>query len=354
MKRIAALILVMSFCLGFLACAAESETLIQAHAGASSIAPENTLSAFLAAKEAGADGIETDIRMTKDHQLVLRHDDAIDSTSNGHGNISEMTLEELRAFDFGGWYGPDYAGETILTLEELLRAAKEMDFQALNLEMKPTRDNKGEFVQAVADVIEQSGLMERIMVSSFDANLLRQLKAYAPDIAVALLTIPDLSTVSYFHLANYLPENKPVSEYTPEDVANVPEALGILLSGFGIPGDTPQETILEALNGIAAVAPEDYTWNDVERAVLEQADLIQYVDGLGFHIDYLNCHHTTLNAQIMAAMRARGIGVNVWTPDTAPTLEKMLALHPDGIITNELETALALRDEATAEEDGQV
>ena len=124
MKRIAALVVVISFCLGFLTCYAENggnapETVIQAHAGASSIAPENTLSAFLAAKEAGVDGIETDVRMTKDRQLVLRHDDAIDTTSNGHGNISDMTLEELKAFDFGLWYSPDYAGETILTLEEL-------------------------------------------------------------------------------------------------------------------------------------------------------------------------------------------------------------------------------------------
>ena len=144
MKRILVFIAAVSL---FFACAvslAEISTsekgpaglvLIQAHRGASSLAPENTLSAFRAAKMIGADGIETDIRMTRDHQLVLRHEDPSDLTSNGHGSISEMTLEELKNLDFGSWYGEEYAGESILTLQELLAMAEEMNFQVLKQEI---------------------------------------------------------------------------------------------------------------------------------------------------------------------------------------------------------------------------
>ena len=113
------------------------KTMIQAHAGASQLAPENTLAAFRAAKAAGADGFETDVRMTKDQCLVIHHDDSIDLTSDGQGNISDMTLAELKQLDFGAWFGPEFEGERILTLEECLSAAKDLDFEIVNLELKP-------------------------------------------------------------------------------------------------------------------------------------------------------------------------------------------------------------------------
>ena len=113
------------------------KTMIQAHAGASQLAPENTLAAFRAAKAAGADGFETDVRMTKDQCLVINHDDSIDLTSDGQGNISDMTLAELKQLDFGAWFGPEFEGERILTLEECLSAAKDLDFEIVNLELKP-------------------------------------------------------------------------------------------------------------------------------------------------------------------------------------------------------------------------
>ena len=354
-KRIAALAFALLLCFGVLTCHAEGapdsprRTLIQAHRGASSIAPENTMAAFHMAKAIGADGIEMDIRMTKDHQLVLRHEDEIGFTSDSHGLISEMTLDELKAVDFGQWYGPEYAGETILTLEETLRVAKELDFQTLNLEMKPIGVNKKEFVHAIADVIEQSGLTERVMVSSFDSGLLKEMKRYAPNISVALLTIPNLSALSLIHLSDYLPGDKPLAELTAEDVTDMPGMVPMLLSGFGARGNSPEEILIDVIKGIAAIAPEGSSWNDVEALIFEQMNLILYVDALDFRIDYLNCHYSTLTEELMTAMHERGIGVNVWTPDTKSTLENALALNVDGIITNKPEMALALRDQATAE-----
>lgn len=346
MKKLLIFIIICVLCATTAASAGtQRKTVIQAHRGAASVAPENTLAAFRAAREIGAEGIETDIRMTRDHRLVLRHDDAIDSTSDGHGSISEMTLAELKACDFGSWYGGEYAGEAILTLEEFLDAARELDFRVINLEMKPQSAEKDLYVRLVADTILNSGLADRVMVSSFDASLLKALKAYAPDLAVALLTIPNLSAISAIRFADYVPADKPLSEYTLQDVQRIPKLIPTLLRSYGVRGDTLEEVMLDVVREIAAMAPEGMVWSEAEQLIRAQTDLIRYVDSLDFPIDYLNCHYSTLTDRLIKAMRARGIGVNVWTPDDEKTLEKALSLRPDGIVTNAPELALRLRDQ---------
>ena len=95
--------------------------LVAAHRGDSYNCFENTMDAFRAAVEAGADMIETDVRMTKDGLLVLIHDETVDRTTNGSGPVSEMTYEELRQLNAGGIYKP----AQIPTLEELLQYCRE-------------------------------------------------------------------------------------------------------------------------------------------------------------------------------------------------------------------------------------
>ena len=73
---------------------------VWAHRGASGYAPENTLAAFQKAVDLGADGVELDIQLTKDDQIVVIHDETIDRTSDGKGWIKDYTLEELRAFNY--------------------------------------------------------------------------------------------------------------------------------------------------------------------------------------------------------------------------------------------------------------
>ena len=320
--------------------------MIQAHAGASAIAPENTLAAFRAAKEAGADGLETDVRMTKDHQLVIRHDDRIDSTSSGHGCISEMTLDELKTYDFGSWFGEQYEGETILTLEECLKEAGDLDFDILNLELKPIHENSAEFVRLAADTIRASGFVDHVMVSSFDKGLLKELNDYAPEIPTAILTIPNLSAISMLDLSEYFPADKSLRDYTKEDVSDVPEIITLVMRGFGVRGDSDEDVILEVIHGIAAVVPADSTWSEAEEAIREQADLVDFVDSLDFQVDYLNCNHNSLTSYLMREMHKRGIKVNVWTPDSRWDLEKVIFLHPDGIITNEPELSFELMNRA--------
>ena len=92
---------------------------VVAHRGSSREAPEHTLAAYELALAQGADGLECDVRMTSDHQLVCVHDRTVDRTSDGTGVVSEMSLAQLREFDFGSWH-PEGKPAQVLTLRELL------------------------------------------------------------------------------------------------------------------------------------------------------------------------------------------------------------------------------------------
>ena len=78
---------------------------IFAHRGNSSVYPENTMAAFRSALSVGAEGIETDVHLTKDGILVITHDEEISRVSDGKGQVKDMTLEELQRYDFGSWKG---------------------------------------------------------------------------------------------------------------------------------------------------------------------------------------------------------------------------------------------------------
>ncbi len=91
-----------------------------AHRGAMTTHPENTIPAFQAAIDAGAQMIEFDVTLTKDNKLVVIHDATVDRTTNGTGVVAELTFEEIRKLDAGSWKSPEFAGEQIPTLEEVL------------------------------------------------------------------------------------------------------------------------------------------------------------------------------------------------------------------------------------------
>jgi glycerophosphoryl diester phosphodiesterase len=91
-----------------------------AHRGFSGRYPENTLRAFREAMKLPVDGIELDIRRTRDGVLVVIHDETVDRTTFGSGRVSELTWDELRQLDAGAWKGEEFAGERIPRLDEVL------------------------------------------------------------------------------------------------------------------------------------------------------------------------------------------------------------------------------------------
>ncbi len=98
--------------------------LVFAHRGASAELPEHTLEAYRSALEAGADGVECDVRLTRDGHLVCFHDRRLDRTSSGTGPFASHTLEQLRELDFGSWH---HSGQPagVLTLNDLLELLKQ-------------------------------------------------------------------------------------------------------------------------------------------------------------------------------------------------------------------------------------
>ena len=105
-----------------------------AHRGASGRFPENTLAAFAAAIEAGAQMCELDVQLTRDGAVVVMHDDTVDRTTDGRGAVRGMTLEELKRLDAGVRFGNEFSGERIPTLEEVFALTRGRC--GLNIEIK--------------------------------------------------------------------------------------------------------------------------------------------------------------------------------------------------------------------------
>src|SRR5258707_13823547 len=117
--------------------------LVIAHRGASGNAPENTLAAFKKAVALGAPFIETDLQLSRDAHFVAIHDATVNRTTNGQGAVHDMKLAELRRLDAGSWFGSEFAGERIPTLEEILEFSKKTDV-VFYLGMKPVGSWGGE------------------------------------------------------------------------------------------------------------------------------------------------------------------------------------------------------------------
>lgn len=100
---------------------ANKPMLVIAHRGAEDQAPEETMPAYKLAVKEKANYIEMDLRETKDNQLVLMHDSTIDRTTNGMGQVSQYSLQQLKRFDAGSWFSPKYKSQRIMTLSELIQ-----------------------------------------------------------------------------------------------------------------------------------------------------------------------------------------------------------------------------------------
>jgi glycerophosphoryl diester phosphodiesterase len=144
------------------------------HRGASGHAPENTMAAFRRAVELGATFIETDLRLSHDARFVAMHDATLDRTTSGRGMVRDFTLAQLRQLDAGSWYGPEYAGEKIPTLEEILAFAREADV-VFYLEVKHDAAAWGVH-HGLATALRAAGEAARTVVISFDPRILENLR----------------------------------------------------------------------------------------------------------------------------------------------------------------------------------
>ena len=174
-----------------------SKTEIWAHRGASGwdrqYAPENTMPAFRKAVEMGADGIELDVQLTKDGEIVICHDERIDRTSRGKGWLRDFTLVELKRIDFGKPH-VEYGFVEIPTLREFLEFAKPTDLK-VNIELKTGVVYYDGLEEKTARMVREFGMEERVIYSSFNHYSLQKLKTVIPSVQIGLLMEEDFVRV---------------------------------------------------------------------------------------------------------------------------------------------------------------
>lgn len=158
------------------------------HRGDSQNAPENTLAAFARAVAAGAQMVEFDIRQAACGELVVVHDERVDRTSDGQGEVSKMSLDELRELSFGAWFSPEFAGERIPTLDEtldLLVAGRCVPM----VEIKGKTKLQPDVAERVARLLARHGISETSIVIPKDPARAKQLQEHTPQTPLCYLTL---------------------------------------------------------------------------------------------------------------------------------------------------------------------
>lgn len=163
--------------------------LIFAHRGASDIAPENTLAAFQAALDVGADGIELDVTRCATGEIVVIHDETVDRTTNGTGRVSSLPFYALRELDAGSWFGSQFAGERVPMLQEVLdRFGHRL---RINIEIKGQSLRGDGLEEEIAEMIRARSLQKKVILSSFNPAALMRARRVAPELRRGLLYAPD-------------------------------------------------------------------------------------------------------------------------------------------------------------------
>ncbi len=176
--------------------------LIIAHRGASALAPENTLAAFKQAIDDGAEGIEFDVRLSRDGVPVVIHDSTIERTGRKRGRVSELTAAELGDLDVGSWFNERYPDlsdtffptQRVSTLEDVLEFLS--DFSGLiYVELKCKDSEVIESSEAVCRTITASHLLPQIIVKSFKLGVIPTIKSLCPGVTTAALFAPKIMTI---------------------------------------------------------------------------------------------------------------------------------------------------------------
>ncbi|WP_294404603.1 glycerophosphodiester phosphodiesterase [uncultured Clostridium sp.] len=186
-----------------------------AHRGYSGKFDENTMTAFKKAIEYGADGIETDVQLSKDGVPVIIHDETLDRTTDGHGFVKDYTLSELKKFrtvsvghakELKEYMQENYtddeikhftenAGEEIPTLEELLEMVSQSDLKLLNLELKNSIIEYEGLEEKVLYMIEKYNLKDRVIISTFNHLSLMMIRNIDSEVVLGALTETTLANV---------------------------------------------------------------------------------------------------------------------------------------------------------------
>lgn len=171
------------------------ETKFIGHRGASRFAPENTVASFELAKQLGFWGVECDINTTSDGQWVVIHDYTVDRTTDGSGNVNELTLDSIKKLTIseglGNWNVNSYPNQKIMTLDEFLESIIKLNIQAF-IEIKDVSDVNQ--IDKICNSIKRLNLEEKVIIISFSKQRLQKVREYNKK--VKLMYISDITDES--------------------------------------------------------------------------------------------------------------------------------------------------------------
>ncbi len=155
------------------------------HRGAMGHAPENTMASFQRGWELGAGLVELDIHVSADDALIVIHDERLDRTTDSSGLVAELTVDQIKRADAGSWYGPEFAGEGVPLLSEVIEWARGKIGLAIEVKNGPI------FYPRIAELLvrelDQREFVDEALVISFDHPALRRLKELNPRIKTGML-----------------------------------------------------------------------------------------------------------------------------------------------------------------------
>ena len=174
------------------------------HRGANKFAPQNTMPAFEKSLEIGVDGFETDVHCSSDGVVVVCHNYTVDETSDGMGNIADMTFERLKELDFGSWYSDKFKGTPIPSVDDFLSLCEGKGLSVINIEIKEPKNGEKDIADKTIAAVKEHGLFDSLLISSFDPEILIQCKKVDPKCKTALLYSPDKKITYSKLLFNYV------------------------------------------------------------------------------------------------------------------------------------------------------
>lgn len=234
------------------------------HRGAKAYAPENTLSSIHAAADLGCEWVEVDVKLTKDSEAIIFHDEELERCTGAQGLVKDFTLKELKELDAGSWYGESFINERIPTLEEMLNVVLERGMN-INLEIKPCPGREKETAEVMLDIATRIWPEDQPppLVSSFQHVSLETALDMMPDwprgflmdehienwrefmehLEAATLNING-NTVTPDQIDEYIELQKPILAYTINDPMKAQQLVRMGVDSFF--SDNP-DVIMEAV-----------------------------------------------------------------------------------------------------------
>ena len=276
-----------------------------AHRGASEYAPENTMAAFRLAHEQDADWFELDCTLSKDGEIIVIHDNSVDRTTTGEGDVAGLTLAELKALDAGSWTDPKFAGERLPTLAESLEFAK---------------GKIGVYIE-IKNSANDDALMAKILELAADHQTLNR------ELTKEMMALIEASGSRNLELTR-----KVIAEVRKRHMKKdiVIQSFSPVVCAVAL-AEAP-ELRTEFLSGADKDEPEGWEKN------LRWAYLLE-VDGFNSTAD-------ALDPGRLAMFHAAGMTVAAWTVDATPEMRRLATWGIDAIITNRPDACLDTLEKA--------